>query len=61
MKLMLTDAKLRVPKAGEVKKGHMRNAVNIPFPSIFKDSVSFKTKEDLIKCKFVLKKGASRG
>ena len=52
IKLIILESKFPVPNVGEVKQGHMENAVNIPFTSVFKeDSVSFKSKEDLQTCR----------
>ena len=51
-KLIFLDGKLPFPT--EMRTGHMEGAINISYDKLLKDGISFKSKEDLHKCKFIV-------
>ena len=60
MQAILQDAGFPVPDAATLRSGHMKNAINVPYPTLYgEDKVSFKTKEELMKSNkiFVLSHG----
>ena len=49
----IQDRNLPEVKEGEMSKGHMKNARNIPFPKLFKRKSKQLTKEEYQKCKCI--------